>query len=79
MYMSDDQFRELCNRVGFTKGSMTYTDFIEGFEDPRKGGPGEEVQRYPNHWYKVLDAKEMSSQEVIADLKDKLRQTFGVS
>ncbi|KAJ8031739.1 EF-hand calcium-binding domain-containing protein 6 [Holothuria leucospilota] len=77
MYMSDDQFRELCNRVGFTKGSMTYTDFIEGFEDPRKGGPGEEVQRYPNHWYKVLDAKEMSSQEVIADLKDKLRQTFG--
>ena len=36
--MTDEQFKELCSRLSFSNGSMTYIDFVTNFEDPRHGG-----------------------------------------
>ncbi|XP_072165535.1 EF-hand calcium-binding domain-containing protein 6-like isoform X2 [Diadema setosum] len=77
MYMDDEQFALLCQRLGFDQGSLTYTDFIEQFEDPRIGGPGEEITRSPNHWWKSLEAKNMSAMDMMKQLGDKMRQAFG--
>ena len=38
MHMSDDQFKELCTRLSFHNGHMTYIDFVDNFEDPRHSG-----------------------------------------
>ena len=38
MHMSDDQFKELCARLSFHNGHMTYIDFVDNFEDPRHSG-----------------------------------------
>ena len=38
MHMSDDQFKELCARLSFYNGHMTYIDFVDNFEDPRHSG-----------------------------------------
>ena len=78
MYMSDEQFGHLCDIIGFSRGPLTYTDFVEQFEDPRAGGPGDEIQRVPNHRYTHLPTASMSAEEVEALLKDKMRQAFGV-
>ena len=79
MYMEDEQFALLCKNLGFDKGSLTYSDFIESFEDMRVGGPGQEITRTPNHWWKKLDGHNMSAKEMLANLGDKMRQAFGVS
>ena len=79
MYMEDDQFQELCSRVGFNQGPLTYSDFIQAFEDLRVGGPGAEVAHVPNHRPIRLEAQDMSAEEVEKILKDKMRQGFGVS
>ena len=38
MHMGDEQFKELCTRLSFHNGYMTYTGFIDNFEDPRHSG-----------------------------------------
>ncbi|XP_063969764.1 EF-hand calcium-binding domain-containing protein 6-like isoform X1 [Lytechinus pictus] len=77
MYMDDDQFALLCKQLGFDRGSLTYTDFIDSFEDMRIGGPGQEITRSPNHWWKKLESQHMSAKEMLANLGDKMRQAFG--
>lgn len=79
MYMDDLQFNELCSRLGFTQGPLTYSDFAEAFEDLRIWGPGAEIQHMPNHDPIRLEAQSMSAEEVEPVLKDKMRQGFGVS
>ena len=37
MYMTEEQFKELCSRLQFTNGHMNYVDFVANFEDPRHG------------------------------------------
>ncbi|XP_022111865.1 EF-hand calcium-binding domain-containing protein 6-like [Acanthaster planci] len=77
MYMSDEQFGHLCEVIGFNRGPLTYSDFVEQFEDPRAGGPGEEIQRVPNHRYTELPLYNMTAEEVEGQLMDKMRQAFG--
>ncbi|XP_071791136.1 EF-hand calcium-binding domain-containing protein 6-like [Asterias amurensis] len=77
MYMEDDQFSSLCEIVGFNRGPLTYTDFVEQFEDPRARGPGDEITRVPNHRYTHLLTQSMTSGEVEGLLLDKMRQAFG--
>lgn len=77
MYMDDLQFNELCSRLGFTQGPLTYSDFAEAFEDLRIWGPGAEIQHMPNHDPIRLEAQSMSAEEVEPVLKDKMRQGFG--
>ncbi|XP_006816237.1 EF-hand calcium-binding domain-containing protein 6-like [Saccoglossus kowalevskii] len=76
MYMVDEHFNDLVLRLGFNKGQLSYSDFVLNFEDPRRAGPGEEIQRTPNHRYNKLDMQLMSALEVEAQLRDKLREGF---
>ncbi len=39
LHLSDDQFKELCAKLSFHNGHMTYMDFVDSFEDPRISGP----------------------------------------
>ena len=71
--MEDDQFSSLCEIVGFNRGPLTYTDFVEQFEDPRARGPGDEITRVPNHRYTHLLTQSMTSGEVEGLLLDKMR------
>ncbi|XP_077999888.1 EF-hand calcium-binding domain-containing protein 6-like isoform X2 [Glandiceps talaboti] len=76
MYMTDEQFNDLVGKLGFNKGKLTYSDFVNSFEDPRAGGPGEEIQRVPNHRYTKLEMQTLTATEVQSLLKDKMRESF---
>ncbi|XP_071941657.1 EF-hand calcium-binding domain-containing protein 6-like [Antedon mediterranea] len=77
MYMLDDQFQILCDRLGISKTPLSYTDFIELFEDPRVNGPGVEIQHSSNHRYIDLPIQKMTADQVGAKLLSKLRETYG--
>lgn len=79
--MTDDQFLELTERIGFTNGQMEYSDFVSAFEDPRAQGPGDEIQRTGNHRVNPIRGDEwgMTADEVEAKLRSKLRENFAVS
>ncbi len=38
MHMNNEQFNELCSRLSFHNGLMTYVGFVDSFEDPRHSG-----------------------------------------
>lgn len=79
--MTDDQFKELTERVGFMNGYMNYSDFVMAFEDPRAQGPGDEILRVGNHRVNPIRGDEwgMTADEVEAKLRSKLRENFAVS
>lgn len=81
MVMSDEQFQELTRMLGFENGSLSYTDFIQAFEDPRIQGPGEDIQRSGNHRVNPIrgDEEGMTADQVEAKLRQKLRENFAVS
>ncbi len=81
MYMTDEQFRELCSQLTFHKGYMTYTDFVSSFEDIRVGGPSEQLQKASNHKVYEIRGLEygMTALEVESKLRNKLRENFEVS
>ncbi|VDI45640.1 Hypothetical predicted protein [Mytilus galloprovincialis] len=78
MVMSDEQFQELTRMLGFENGSLSYTDFIQAFEDPRIQGPGEDIQRSGNHRVNPIrgDEEGMTADQVEAKLRQKLRENF---
>ncbi|XP_070545178.1 EF-hand calcium-binding domain-containing protein 6-like isoform X2 [Ptychodera flava] len=76
MYMTEEQFAELVSKLAFNKGKLAYSDFVASFEDPRAGGPGEEISRVPNHRYNKLEMQTMSALEAEAQLRDKMREGF---
>ncbi|XP_033107844.1 EF-hand calcium-binding domain-containing protein 6-like isoform X2 [Anneissia japonica] len=77
MYMSDEQFDILCSHIGISKTPLTYTDFIEHFEDLRVDGPGAEIQHTSNHRYTNLPIQTMTAEEVGSKLLKKLREVYG--
>lgn len=81
MVLSDEHFQELTQRLGFVNGSLSYTDFIQVFEDPRFHGPGEEIQRTGNHRVNPIrgDEEGMTADQVEVKLLSKLRENFAVS
>lgn len=78
MTMSDEHFQELTKQLGFENGSLSYTDFIQAFEDPRGQGPGEDIQRSGNHRVNPIrgDEEGMTAEQVEAKLRNKLRENF---
>ena len=60
---------------------MTYTDFVESFQDPRMGGPAEELQKKNNHHVNKVRGDEwgMTAEQAEMKLLSKLRQNFEVS
>ena len=80
--MSDEQFNILVSKLNFNeRGQMQYTDFISNFNDPRHGGPGEEIVRSGNHRVNAIrgDQFGMTIEEVEKKLASKLRENFAVS
>lgn len=80
MSMSDEHFQELTKRLGFENGSLSYTDFIQAFEDPRIQGPGEDIERSGNHRVNPIrgDEEGMTAEMVENKLRQKLRENFMV-
>jgi len=80
-YIDDDQFKELCSRLSFHKGHMTYSDFVANFEDPRVGGPPGELMRINNHHVNAIRGDEIGLTAEMAEKKllSKLRENFEVS
>lgn len=78
--MTDEQFKELVERVGFINGYLQYSDFVMAFEDPRAQGPGDEILRVGNHRVNPIRGDEwgMTADEVEAKLHSKLRENFAV-
>nr|XP_022292188.1 EF-hand calcium-binding domain-containing protein 6-like isoform X2 [Crassostrea virginica] len=76
--MTDEQFKELVERVGFINGYLQYSDFVMAFEDPRAQGPGDEILRVGNHRVNPIRGDEwgMTADEVEAKLHSKLRENF---
>ncbi|XP_053398276.1 EF-hand calcium-binding domain-containing protein 6-like [Mercenaria mercenaria] len=77
--MSDEQFNILVSKLNFNEsGQMQYSDFISNFNDPRHGGPGEEIIRSGNHRVNPIrgDQFGMSIEEVERKLASKLRENF---
>ena len=82
MFLSDEQFNILVSKLSFNnKGHMLYTDFINSFDDPRVGGPGEDIQRTGNHRVNPIRGDEygMTVEQVERKLASKLRENFAVS
>ena len=78
--MSDDQFVDLCGQLNFTNGIMTYSDFIDSFEDLRSGGPAAQLTKDNNHRVNKIRGDEygLTSLEVESKLRGKLRENFEV-
>ena len=82
MFLSDEQFNILVTKLSFNnKGHMHYTDFVNSFDDPRVGGPGEDIQRSGNHRVNPIKGDQwgMTIDEVEKKLASKLRENFAVS
>lgn len=78
--MTDENFKELTTKLGFTNGHMLYSDFVVAFEDPRIGGPTEDVERENNFRVNPIRGEYgMSAEEVEKKLRQKLRENFTVS
>ena len=79
--MSDENFQDLTQKVGFKNGSMQYTDFVTAFEDPRIFGLADEIQRTGNHHVNPIRGDEvgMTADQVEQKMLSKLRENFGVS
>ncbi|XP_061420303.1 EF-hand calcium-binding domain-containing protein 6 [Lethenteron reissneri] len=76
MIMEDDQFNALLQRLGFTNGSITYSDFLACFEDRRIYGPGEQLLLSPNHRVAEVSRQHCRAEDCHAALPDKLRQVY---
>ncbi len=78
--MSDGTFQELCSRLSFHNGCMTYMDFVTNFEDPRLWGPPTQLLKISNHRVNPIRGDEigMTAQEVTRKLRSKLRENFEV-
>ena len=82
MFLSDEQFNILISKLSFNnKGHMLYSDFVNSFDDPRVGGPGEDIVRSGNHRVNPIRGDEygMSIDQVERKLASKLRENFAVS
>uniref|UniRef100_S4RH36 EF-hand domain-containing protein n=1 Tax=Petromyzon marinus TaxID=7757 RepID=S4RH36_PETMA len=76
MIMEDDQFNALLQRLGFTNGSITYSDFVACFDDRRIHGPGEQLLLSPNHRVAEASRQHSRAEDCHAALPDKLRQVY---
>ncbi|XP_065054660.1 EF-hand calcium-binding domain-containing protein 6-like, partial [Rhopilema esculentum] len=78
LLMHDDQFKELTNRLGFFKGTMSFSDFIHKFEDLDKFGEGGKTLHMNNHRYnKVKERSEtMTAEEVEKIMRNKISESF---
>ena len=78
--MTDEQFKELCAQLSFSNGYMSYSDFVNNFDDPRPNGAQEDLVKAPNHRWNEIRGQEfgMSATEVEEKLRKKLRENFAV-
>ena len=80
IYTSDARFKELCARLQFHNGHMSYMDFVTNFEDLRVGGPHGDLAKVNNHRVNPVRGDEygLSASEVESKLRTKLRENFEV-
>ena len=80
MYMSEEQFKDLCSRLSFIDGFMSYTDFISDFQDSGSLSPSSGIGHPPNHKVNPIrgDHYGMSAVEVEEKLRQKLKENFEV-
>ena len=80
MELTDAQFSELCSRLQFVSGHMTYAQFVENFEDPRLGGSTETLHKVSNHRVNAIRGDEygLDADTVERKLSNKLRDNFQV-
>lgn len=77
--MSDETFSELCLRLSFHNGYMTYTDFVSNFDDPRMSSPTFLTKSSNHHMNEFRGENQlMTVDDVKRLMPDKLRQNFDV-
>ncbi|EDV26886.1 uncharacterized protein TRIADDRAFT_54259 [Trichoplax adhaerens] len=76
--MSDEQFKILIKKFGFYKGNLSYTDFVDKFDNTRSPLQNDPtVQFHPVQKYKVREQKyTMTAEEVETKLRNKIRDGF---
>lgn len=80
-YVSAAQFSKLWSELGLSNGHISYSEFLERFEDPRRGGPAEQLVKASNHRVNPIrgDDQYMTAEQVEDRLRAKLRTNFEVS
>eukprot|EP00794_Sanderia_malayensis_P021385 gene21385-23472_t len=78
LLMHDDQYKELTKRIGFFKGKLSYSDFLERFEDIERFGEGGKTMHLDNHRFnKIIERSEsMNAEEVEVIMRKKIHESF---
>ncbi|XP_063784992.1 EF-hand calcium-binding domain-containing protein 6 isoform X2 [Pseudophryne corroboree] len=77
LYLDDDQFHDLTQKLGFTKEGLSYLDFVSLFEVPSGDGPVDKLHNSPNHRVNNTKSHYMTAEECLMQFPDKLKEGYG--
>ncbi|XP_069484235.1 EF-hand calcium-binding domain-containing protein 6 isoform X2 [Ambystoma mexicanum] len=75
MTIDDDRFNIITEELGFTNEGLSYLDFASLLEDPKQVAPGVSPNQGSNYQVKKSNVHEMTAEECLSKLMDKLRQS----